>query len=288
MGLVTGLAVAAACLSSCASSGSPSTGGIVATNAVLASIVQEIVGESVTVETVVPDGKDPHEFEPSAGDIARIANARLVIANGFGYEPTLKNAIAAARADKVPVFDVEWEFPGLASGDPHWFTDPLLAASVAPRLSAVLAAVLGRDLDGSFAAAVSTFQSVADEGTKRFDAAGDSGAHAARCAFGSEHIFLAPFSERFSCPGSAVLHSGSREHDSEPSASDIEAFVVSMERNGVAMLVEDESEPSKVLEQVARESGARLVRVNVHAMGGAGTYREYILNIVDSIVAGMR
>lgn len=283
MRLVTGLAVAATCLTSCASSGSPSTGGIVATNAVLASIVQEIVGESVTVETVVPDGKDPHEFEPSAGDIARIANARLVIANGFGYEPTLKNAIAAARADKVPVFDVEWEFPGLASGDPHWFTDPLLAASVAPKLSAVLAGVLGRDLDESFAAAVSAFQSVADEGSNRLNAAKIAGG----CAFGSEHIFLAPFSERFSCPDSAILHSGSREHDSEPSASDIEAFVVSMERNGVAMLVEDESEPSKVLEQVARESGARLVRVNVHAMGGARTYREYVLNIVDSLAEAL-
>ena len=283
VGPVVALVISIVTFSSCTSGGSVSTGGIVATNAVLASIVQEIVGDSAVVETVVPDGKDPHEFEPSAGDIARIANARLVVSNGFGYEPTLENAIAAARADGVPVFDVEWEMPGLAAGDPHWFTDPLLAASVAPKLSAVLARVLSRDLDESFAAAVSAFQSVADEGSNRLNAAKIAGG----CAFGSEHIFLAPFSARFSCPDSAVLHAGSREHDSEPSASDIESFVVSMQRNRVNILVEDVSEPSKVLEQVARESGARLVRVNVHAMGGARTYREYVLNIVDSLAGAL-
>lgn len=284
LGFATAL-MAMVSLGACTSADTTASQGIVVTNSVLASIVQEVVGESIDVETVIPDGKDPHEYQPSAGDIAKIANAKVVVANGFGYEPTLKNAIASARADNVTVFDVEWEIPGLADNDAHWFTDPLMAATVASKLAPVLENALGVSLDDSFAAALADFQATAEEGKKKIETT--PSVLLGPCAFGSEHIFLGPFSARFGCPASAVLHAGSRMPDAEPSATDIEAFIASIKRNGLRVLLEDASEPSAVLAQVARQSGTKVVPVNVHSMGGATTYRGYIMNIVAAVLRSL-
>lgn len=286
-GFTAGLVVLVCALPACGPKSVQSTSDIVVTNSVLASIVQQVVGDSARVESVIPDGKDPHEFQPSAGDIAKIANAKLVVANGFGYEPTLKNAIASARADHVMVFDVEQEIPGLAGGDPHWFTDPMTAAAVAAKLVPVLEQSFGVSLDESFATALSDFKAAADEGKKAIDAVAPVTEAGSSCPFGSEHVFLGPFSERFDCPASAVLHAGARVPDAEPSAAMIEDFVAAIEGNHLRVLLEDASEPSKVLAQVAKQTGAKVVAVNVHGMGAATTYRKYISNIVDALVAGL-
>ena len=284
-GYTAGLVMLLTVLPACGPKSVQSTSDIVVTNSVLASIVQEVVGDAARVVSIVPDGKDPHEYEPSAGDIARITSAKLVVANGFGYEPTLEDAVASARADGVPVFDVERELPGLADNDPHWFTDPLMAVTVAEKLAPVLETALGVGLDESYSSAVAVLEAVADEGAKAIGALG-SGAGTGPCTFGSEHVFLGPFSGRFGCPASAVLHAGSAGHDSEPSAAEIEDFVASIESNRVTVLVEDVSEPSKVLARVADQTGVRVVRVNVHAMGDAVAYRDYVMNIVGALVDG--
>ena len=284
-GFTAGLVILFMVLPSCGPKSVQPTSDIIVTNSVLASIVQQVVGDHARVESVIPDGKDPHEYQPSAGDIAKIANAKVVVANGFGYEPTLKNAIASARADRATVFDVEWELPGLANNDPHWFTDPLMAATVASKLAPVLEKALGVSLDDSFAAALADFQATAEEGKKKIETT--SSVLPGPCAFGSEHIFLSPFSARFGCHDTSVLHAGSRVPDAESSAADIEAFVDSIKRNGVRVLLEDASEPSRVLAQVARQSGTKVVSVNVHSMGGESTYRGYIMNIVTAVLGSL-
>jgi hypothetical protein len=283
----SGLFVLVVALSACGPKSAQSTSDIVVTNSVLASIVQAIVGDSARVESVIPDGKDPHEFQPSAGDIAKIANAKVIVANGFGYEPTLVDAIASARADHVTVFDVEREIPGLAGNDPHWFTDPLMAAAVAAKLVPVLELSFGVSLEESFATALSDFQAAVDEGKKTIDAVAPATSAGSPCAFGSEHVFLGPFSARFGCPSSAVLHTGSLVPDAEPSAAMIEDFVAAVRGHGLRVLLADASEQSKVLAQVARQTGAQVVAVNVHAMGSATDYRTYVTNIVNSLVAGL-
>ena len=269
------LALSLAPVSACADS-TPDSFGIVATNSVLASIVQSVVGDSARVDTVIPDGKDPHEFQPSAGDVAKITNAKVVVANGFGYEPSLEKSIAAARANGVVVYDAEWDNPGL--NEPHWFTDPLTAAGIAARMLPVLEKALGAELDNSFAAATKDFQNTTDEGQKTI-----VGVAGGSCTFGAEHVFLVPFTDRFGCRDEAILNMGSRSPDAEPSASDIERFVQTMKDRDIHVLVEDATEHSRILERVADETGAVLVTVNVHSMGPATTYREYILNIVNTL-----
>jgi zinc/manganese transport system substrate-binding protein len=76
---------------------------IVVANAILGSLVAEIVGADV-ITVIVPNGKDPHDYEASAKDVAAIMNADLVIETGLAYDEGLEKSIDAARDKGVRVF----------------------------------------------------------------------------------------------------------------------------------------------------------------------------------------
>src|SRR5258708_3377801 len=46
----------------------------------------QIAGDKAQVMNVTPAGGEPHDYEPTAQDIAQIANAKLLILNGGGLE----------------------------------------------------------------------------------------------------------------------------------------------------------------------------------------------------------
>ena len=72
-----------ALLSAC-SSPEPATTArpeIVVTYSVLGSVVSDLVGDTASVTVLIPDGQDPHDFQPSARDIETINNASIVISN---------------------------------------------------------------------------------------------------------------------------------------------------------------------------------------------------------------
>ena len=76
---------------------------VVVTYSVLGNIVEQLVGDAATVTTLIPDGQDPHEFEPSAKDIESLNNANIVVSNGLdfeeGLEETLNNVKTAGVND---------------------------------------------------------------------------------------------------------------------------------------------------------------------------------------------
>src|SRR5690606_40560081 len=49
-----------------------------------------IGGNHVQVTNLVPIGTEVHDFEPSAKDFTKLANADLFIYNGIGLEPWVK------------------------------------------------------------------------------------------------------------------------------------------------------------------------------------------------------
>lgn len=84
-----------------------------------------------------------------------------------------------------------------------------------------------------------------------------------------------------------VLNRGSRVPDAEPSAVDLERFAGDITARGIRALLEDAAEHSRVLDRVSEQTGTTLVRVNVHGMGGALTYRAYIMAIVEALAGAL-
>ena len=59
---------------------------VVTTTNIMADWVSNVAGDNVEVFSLVPIGADPHTFQPGARDVARIAEADLVLSVGLGLE----------------------------------------------------------------------------------------------------------------------------------------------------------------------------------------------------------
>ena len=52
---------------------------VLAAESFLADIAQNVAGDRLTVEALVPPGVDPHEFEPAPQDIVKLAQRQALI-----------------------------------------------------------------------------------------------------------------------------------------------------------------------------------------------------------------
>lgn len=102
----------------------------------LSDLARQVGGAHVSVVPLLGPGADPHAFTPSPGDLARAADARLVLASGKGLEPYLDKIrdnlrpgqelyelgrkIPSLRIEVGPVFAC---CPSHSHGaiDPHWW-----------------------------------------------------------------------------------------------------------------------------------------------------------------------
>lgn len=75
---------------------------IVATTTIVGDVVSQVGGDQIDLSVLLPVGTDPHGFDPSPQDIAKVAEAEIVFSNGAGLEEFLDNLIESAGAeDKV-------------------------------------------------------------------------------------------------------------------------------------------------------------------------------------------
>ena len=80
---------------------------VVATTSIVADWVENIGGEHVEVFSLVPPGVDPHSFQPGAQDVAKIADADIVLSVGLGLEESwLKELIQNAARDPSTIVEL--------------------------------------------------------------------------------------------------------------------------------------------------------------------------------------
>ena len=87
---------------------------VLATTGIWADIVSNVVcGDLASVETIIPVGGDPHGFEPSLQDRARMERADLVVANGLDLEDGLEDTLEAVAESGTPVFEFAEEIEAI-------------------------------------------------------------------------------------------------------------------------------------------------------------------------------
>ena len=86
------------------SNGKPS---IVTSTNVWGSVATAVAGDKADVTVLFTSGDgDPHEFEPSAADTAKIGDANIVLLNGGHYDQYMEDAQKADGAAVINAFDV--------------------------------------------------------------------------------------------------------------------------------------------------------------------------------------
>ena len=155
--LLLGLGLLALLLAACGSGAAEDADGrlrVVTTVSPITSIVENIGGDRIRLEGVVPEGRNSHTFEPSPSLARLLAEADLIIVNGlFLEEPTIRLAEANKRAE-TPIISLgdraispeQWQFDFSfpeAGGhpNPHLWPDPNLGLKYAETAAAELSAL---------------------------------------------------------------------------------------------------------------------------------------------------
>jgi zinc/manganese transport system substrate-binding protein len=294
--LVTLLAGLAPLLAACGG-GDEAGGGpqVVVTTTVLGSIVKDLVGDTADVHVLMPNGADPHEFQPSAKDAERLANADLVVENGLKLEEGLQDALGQARDDGTRIFtatdhvklrafgaDEADEIAEHGPNDPHIWTDPLAMRDVVHALVPELRSALGIDvatrgvrlearleaLNAGIAAEVATLP-------------------ADRRKLVTGHESLGYFAHRygFRLVG-AVLPSLSSQ--AQVSSGELATLKDQVRAEGVPVIFNEIGTPPDVAQAVADETGARVVDLATHNLPDDGSYFTFMNDLAGGIVGALR
>lgn len=305
--VVTLCTLAAACRSD--SSANADKPGVIVTTTILGDLVSQVAGDSVEVEVLMPPGADPHDFEASVAQAARIRSADLVVANGLGLEERLEGTLDAAKADGVTVYKVgpeldpepmeeesgehlEAEAEGHDDGgfDPHIWLDPDRMARAAGLVATQLADATGLD--------AAPFQERAARYAADAIAAGQeadailSPVPADQRLLITNHDALGYFARRFNLtvlgtviPGGSTL--------AEPSAADISALADALASTDVNAVFSENTVSPRLVEAVATEVGHNIIVIELFtdSLGksgsGADTYAGLITTNATLVADGL-
>ena len=260
---------------------------VVVTYSVLGNIVEQLVGDLATVTVLIPDGQDPHEFEPSAKDIESLNNANIVVSNGLdfeeGLEETLENAKTAGVnvfmvADHVTVREVDEPTHNHSAFDPHVWLSPGAMLEMLPELSEAIGAAIGADLGAQRTALESTLAALDSEIKQIMSGF--------TCELVSGHDEMGYFADRYGCEViGAVIPSLSTT--SEASAGELADLKAEVEARGVAAIFTGLGTSPDVAEQLASELGVKAVTLSTHFLDGAANYQEFMLRMVNQIAEAL-
>jgi zinc transport system substrate-binding protein len=145
------LLLAGPLLSGCASS-EPHP-DVMATFYPLAWLAERIGGGDVSVGSIVKEGVEPHDYEPTTTDMARIIDAKLLVVQGAGFERWIETARSQAANTAVVTatagIDLHLGDPSEPEAqDPHTWMDPVLYARMARTVETAMAAAFPDRADG--------------------------------------------------------------------------------------------------------------------------------------------
>ena len=290
--MLVGICAAMLLVTACSSSdATPETNAqlptVVVTYSVLGNIVEQLVGELATVTVLIPDGQDPHEFEPSAKDIESLNNANIVVSNGLDFEEGLEETLVNAQADGVNVFmvadhvtvrEVDEPTHNHSAFDPHVWLSPGAMLEMLPELSEAIGAAIGADLGAQRTALESTLAALDSEIKQIMSGF--------TCELVSGHDEMGYFADRYSCEViGAVIPSLSTT--SEASAGELADLKAEVEARGVAAIFTGLGTSPDVAEQLASELGVKAVTLSTHFLDGAANYQEFMLRMVNQIAEAL-
>jgi len=113
---------------------------ILAIESFLADIAQNIAGDRMVVESLIPVEVDPHAYQPTPQDAAKLVNADILILNGANLESFIAPMLQTLRADQLIItasigLEAHPDPSGKnTQGDPHFWLDPNNVAKYAENI----------------------------------------------------------------------------------------------------------------------------------------------------------
>jgi zinc/manganese transport system substrate-binding protein len=255
---------------------------IVAAENFYGDVAAQIGGPEVHVTSILtnPD-EDPHLFEANPSTARELADAKLVIYSGAGYDSWAEKLLAASKAPGRQVIDVAKLVHRKAGDNPHIWYDPPTMPALAKHLADTLSG-----LDPSHRRDYAKRLALFAETMKRMDAMvselrrkyAGMVVTATEPVFGymAEAIGLKMRNDRFQL---AVMN------DTEPSAGEIAAFEKDLRTRTVKVLLYNSQTSEALTERmrgIAKQAGVPIVGVTETEPPGK-RYQEWMMSQLDAL-----
>ncbi|PCE15271.1 ABC transporter substrate-binding protein [Microbacterium sp. SZ1] len=285
-------------MTGCAEAAGSDRPQIVVTTNILGDVVANVVGDAAEIMTLMKPNADPHSFEISAQEAARMDAADLLVTNGLGLEEGLQQHIDRTASAGVPtlvagdVIDVLPYTSEDAAGadDPHFWTDPARVVDVVDALESALLSVNGIDAE-QIRTNADDYRAELAELDEEMSAA-FAEIPADRRALVTNHHVFGYLADRFDfrlvgavIPGGTTL--------AAPSAADLRDLTDAIDEAGVRTIFAESSQPDRLIQVLASEAGIQVDVVELFTESltgpgeGADTYLTMMRANTERIADGL-
>jgi zinc/manganese transport system substrate-binding protein len=234
---------------------------VVASFSILADIVRDVGGDRVQVVSLVGPDQDTHVFQPSPADSRRVAEAKVVVTNGLGFEGWIDRLIKASGTKATVVVattgiktrrmtDADGHGHGKAA-DPHVWHDPRRMTAYANTIAAGLAKAdpAGAEVYRNGAAALAVrFAAIDSWAEARF-----AEVPVPKRKVITSHDAFGYLAERFKITFRSPRGIST---SAEPSAKGIAALIDQIRKEKIKALFVENITDRRLIEQLAKETGA--------------------------------
>ena len=267
---------------------------VLATFSILGDFVRSVGGDRVEVTTLVGPNSDAHVYAPAPADAKKVADAKLVITNGLGFEGWMSRLVKASGG-KAPVLVATKGIkerktaggPGPGGADPHaWQSVANAKVYVANIRDALIAAdPAGKDVYEANATAYLAKLDALDQAMRAAVAA----IPADRRRIISSHDAFGYFQQAY---GVDFIAPQGVSTEAEPSARDVARIITQVKKQKIPAVFLENITDARLMERIAQETGARIGgRLYSDALtddkGDAPSYIELMRHNVKTLSAAL-
>ncbi len=284
---------------------------VLAVETFLADMAQNVAGDRLKVDSLIPIGVEPHGFQPTPRDVVKIAESQVLIVNGAELETWLEDVLANAGGKRVVITasaglamrepdregmahehedEPEHEGDHEHEGDPHFWLDPVAAIKYVENIRDGLSAEdpAGKEI---YAANAAAYIARLNE-LHQWALAQVATIPPERRLLVTNHESFGYFADRygFTVVGTVIP---SVSTGASPSAQEIAALVEHIKETGVPAIFLETGANPQLARQIAQETGIKVVTgLFTHsitdASGPAPTYIDMIKYNVKAIVEALK
>jgi ABC-type Zn uptake system ZnuABC Zn-binding protein ZnuA len=276
---------------------------VLASTTFLADIAQNVAGDRLKVESLLPFGADPHAYQAAPSDVAKIAESDLLILNGVEYEHFIESLLENAGGERIVVegttglephhmeehADEAESSEEHEAGDPHMWLDPNLVITYVENIRNGLMDVDPQGLEVYAANADAYIEEL-----KRLDILIREEVGTVpveRRLLVTNHEAMGYFAERydFTVIGAVIP---SLSSDAGTSAKRMAGLVDVIKSSGAPAIFLGELENPDLADQIAEETGVKVVHdlylESLTEGSPAGTYIDMMKHNVTQIVNALK
>lgn len=211
-------------------------------------LAQKAVGDLAEVRCLIPDGTEPHDWEPTPKDIATLEKADLFVYSSDKFETWAESVLAGVKNEKLKSVQAS-VYSGYSGGDPHTWLSPVEAKLQFIAICDALSVADPENSDG--------YKSNKEQWTEEFnklDAEYSELREFSRKKILVTHAAFGRLCAEYDLEQIAVVEGSP---DSEPDPAKMAEIIATARENGITTILYEELSGARLAKAIAGEIGGK-------------------------------